>query len=97
MVSSEEVPTADWGYPTAGKSGVALKRDRQRALQLANRHFPEAVLIATEALILQKMRGICFEAGAIAIEGYTPYTFHGFGLLLEIIRGLGEVVGGKKS
>ena len=88
MIDRADVPIPTWGYPSAGKSGSALKSYRQRAIALAKKHFPNAVVIASGGIDSAEEAWAAFESGADALEGYTPYTFHGFGLMLELIRGL---------
>jgi len=64
MVPKGSVPSEDWGYPTAGRSGRFLQTYRQRAVNDMREEFEDY------------------------IEGYTPYTFKGFGLVKEIGKGI---------
>jgi len=88
MTPKENIPTEKWGYPTAGISGKFLSPYRQRAIRAARRAFPDAVIIATGGVDSADEAWQAFSAGANALEGYTPYTFHGFGLLLKLIEGI---------
>lgn len=83
-VPNNQVPSKSWGYPSAGRSGRFLQDYRQRAIADARRTFPSAVIIATGGIDSGQQAWNAFEAGADALEGYTPYTFHGFGLLREM-------------
>jgi len=85
MVPKDKVPSKDWGYPSAGRSGRFLQPYRQQAILSVRRKFPDAVIIAAGGIDSPYQAWSAFEAGADALEGYTPYTFHGFGLLREIV------------
>ncbi|MBI1730405.1 hypothetical protein HY229_05900 [Candidatus Acetothermia bacterium] len=84
----DKIPAPQWGYPTAGRSGRFLQRYRQHAIALTRKHIPSAIILATGGIDSADQAWAAFEAGADALEGYTPYTFNGFGLLLKIARGL---------
>ncbi len=88
MVPKEKVPSEDWGYPSAGRSGRFLQEYRQRAIIDARAAFPNALIIATGGIDSADQAWAAFEAGANALEGYTPYIFGGFGLLLEMAKGV---------
>ena len=88
MVSKEQVPSSGWGYPSAGRSGRFLQKYRQRAITDLRTEFPHAFIIATGGIDSAYQAFLAFEAGADALEGYTPYTFHGFGLLKEMAYGV---------
>jgi len=52
------------------------------------KRFPKAKIIATGGIDSDDQAFAAFESGADLLEGYTPYTFHGFGLLKEMIQGV---------
>ncbi len=88
MVPKEKVPSNSWGYQSAGRSGRFLQNYRQRAVEEARREFPDAFIIATGGIDSGEEAWKTVKSGADALEGYTPYTFHGFALLLDIAEGL---------
>lgn len=88
MVPKETVPAENWKYPSAGRSGKFLQVYRQRAIKDVRREFPKAFIIATGGIDSAEEAMAAFKAGANVLEGYTPYTFHGFGLLHEIALGV---------
>jgi dihydroorotate dehydrogenase len=90
MVPKENVPLKKWGYPSAGRSGRFLQEYRQHAISDARLAFPNAVIIGTGGIDSAEQAWNAFEAGADALEGYTPYTFHGFGLLFEMLSDIRE-------
>jgi dihydroorotate dehydrogenase len=90
QVPKERLPMSEWGYESAGRSGRALQHYRQRAIADVRTNFPEAIIIASGGIESAEQAWMCFEAGAHAIEGYTPYTFYGFGLFSRIAKGLEE-------
>ena len=90
MVPKEKVPTKNWGYPSAGRSGAFLQEYRQRAIRDARKAFPNITIIATGGIDSVEEAWDAFRAGANAIECYTSYTFHGFGLLIKIAHGIRE-------
>jgi dihydroorotate dehydrogenase len=87
-VPREKIPAKSWGYSQGGISGRYLKPYRQKAVSLARREFPSAVIIATGGIDSAEEAWDAFSAGADAIEGYTPYVFSGFGLLTNVLTGL---------
>ncbi len=86
LTSRDRIPAEKWGYPSAGRSGRFLQRFRQRATEAARKNFPASIIIAAGGIESAEQAQISFEAGANALEGYTPYTFWGFGLLLKITQ-----------
>jgi dihydroorotate dehydrogenase len=88
LTPRNRIPMEKWGYPTAGRSGRFLQRYRQRAIELTRKQIPNSIIIATGGIDSAEQAWAAFEAGADALEGYTPYTFSGFGLLLKIAKGL---------
>ncbi len=88
IVPKEKVPSKSWGYQSAGRSGTFLQVYRQRAIKDTRRNFPNAFIFATGGINSAEQAWAAFEAGANALEGYTPYTFKGFGLILEMAEGL---------
>lgn len=88
MVPKDQVPSKAWGYPSAGRSGTFLQEYRQRAVRDTRATFPNAFIIAAGGINSGEQAWSAFEAGADSLEGYTPYTFKGFGLLLEMARGV---------
>ena len=88
MIPKEKVPSNEWGYPSAGRSGRFLKPYRFRAVRAARENFPKAIIFATGGIYDGDDAYHTFRAGADAIEGYTPYTFYGLGLLRNIARGV---------
>ena len=85
MVPKEIVPSKDWGYPSAGRSGTFLQNYRQRALRDARTNFPKAFIFATGGINSGEQAWNALQY-ADAIEGYTPYTFSGFGLIIEMAK-----------
>ncbi len=88
MVKKEDVPSNEWGYPSAGRSGTFLQPYRDRAISDARTAFPGAVIIGTGGINSAEQAWSALNAGADALEGYTPYTFSGFGLLLDMAAGI---------
>ncbi|MBI4020075.1 MAG: hypothetical protein HY367_01975 [Candidatus Aenigmarchaeota archaeon] len=88
MVPKESVPSRNWGYPSAGRSGRFLRPYRQRAIRDARREFPDSLIIATGGIDSAEEAWQAFDAGANLLEGYTPYTFHGLGLLPQMTSGV---------
>ena len=86
QVPREQVPSDRWGYPSAGRGGRFLHEYMERAVRDARRRCPDSLIVATGGIDsgFEAMRA--FEAGADLIEGFTPYTFEGFGLLIRIAR-----------
>ncbi len=87
MVPKEEVPSESWGYPSAGRSGRFLRPYRLRAVKEARQAFPGAIIFATGGI---DDGDDAYETlkYADAVEGFTPYTFHGLGLLRKIMQGV---------
>lgn len=91
MVPKDKIPTANWGYPSAGVSGKFLRDFRQRAIYDARKEFGKNIfIIATGGIDSAEEAFKSFDAGANAIAGYTPYILNGFGLIKKIARGLEE-------
>ncbi len=88
MVPKEQVPSETWGYASAGRSGTHLQQYRQRAIRDTRKFFPASTIIAAGGIDSADQAWEALKAGADALEGYTPYTFHGFGLILEMARGI---------
>ena len=84
----EKISSKKWGYPSAGRSGKFLQSYRDRAVRDAREHFPDSIIIATGGIDSAKEAWSAFLAGANALESYTPYTFNGFGLMLEMAQGI---------
>jgi dihydroorotate dehydrogenase len=85
------VPSSRWGYDAAGRSGRFLRGYRDRVVREARKEFPDAMIVATGGIDSGEEAWRAFGAGADLLEGYTPYTFEGFGLLLKMsaeLRGL---------
>ena len=89
MVPKEKVPSETWGYPSAGRSGTHLQTYRQRALKDARTNFPYAFIFATGGIDSADQAYDALQY-ADAIEGYTPFTFKGFGLIIEMAQGIRE-------
>ncbi|MEK6854768.1 MAG: hypothetical protein AABX73_00940, partial [Nanoarchaeota archaeon] len=83
-VPKKNIPAKEWGYQSAGVSGNFLQHYRQRAIKETREHFPRAFIIAAGGIDSSFQAYLSFKAGANALEGYTPYTFYGFGLIREI-------------
>ncbi|MBI2542734.1 MAG: hypothetical protein HYW24_00925 [Candidatus Aenigmarchaeota archaeon] len=90
MFPKEQIPAKDWGYPSGGRSGRFLKPYRMRAVSETRKAFPNAVIFATGGIYDGNDAYETFKSGATALEGYTPYTFHGLGLLPRIQRRVAE-------
>ncbi len=84
MVPKEQVPSKDWGYPSAGRSGTFLQDYRQRAIKDTRAAFPKAFIAAAGGIDSGEQAWNAFVEGANVLEGYTPYTFKGFGLIIEM-------------
>jgi dihydroorotate dehydrogenase len=87
-VPRAQVPSGHWGYDWAGRSGTFLHPYRDRAIREARKEFPDAFIIATGGIDSGTEAWRCFEAGADLLEGYTPYTFEGFGLVAKVAKEL---------
>ncbi len=88
MVPKEEVPSWKWGYPSAGVSGQALQNNRLMAVEITRQTFPKAIIFATGGIFSAQDAYRTFEAGATALESYTPETFYGFGLVRKKMKGV---------
>lgn len=88
MFKKEEMPVDKWGYPSAGRSGSFLKSYRLRSVKDLREEFPDAIIVATGGIYDGNDAYETFKAGANMIEGYTPYTFYGVGLLKKIESGV---------
>ncbi len=92
LVPKEKIPVKNWGYKSAGRSGRFEQVYRQRAVKSARINFPNSVIIATGGIDSAYQALSAFEAGANAVEGYTPYTFYGFSLLKEICLDIRKII-----
>ncbi len=92
MVPKDQVPSEKWGYSSAGRSGPILKEYRNRAIGDVRREFPDALVIATGGIDSGAGALEAFAAGADLLEGYTAYTFSGFGLLIDIARDMKKLL-----
>ncbi len=88
----EKVPSLNWGYPSAGRSGKYLQEYRQRAIKETRKKYPKAIIIATGGIDSAEQAFSSFDLGADLLEGYTPYTFNGFGLIKEMGKGLEKII-----
>lgn len=88
MVPRAQVPAKSWGYPSAGRSGRFLQEFRDRAVRDARSMFPDSMIIATGGIDSGAEAWKALQAGANLLEGYTPYTFEGLGLLIGIAQEL---------
>lgn len=88
MVPKEQVPSKEWGYPSAGKSGRHLKEYRLRAVSNARETFPGLIIFATGGIFDAADAYDTFRRGANAIEGYTPFTYYGLGLKRKLATGI---------
>lgn len=86
MFPKDQIPVANWGYPSGGRSGRFLHDYRMRAVRDVRQEFREAVIAATGGIYDGDDAYETFEAGATVLEGYTPYIFRGLGLLPQIER-----------
>lgn len=88
MFPKEQIPAPNWGYKSAGRSGSFLKEYRLRSVRDMRAAFPDAVIVATGGINDGDDAYKTFEAGADMLEGYTPYTFYGLGLLRQLEEGV---------
>ena len=88
VVPKDQVPVKQWGYPSAGRSGTFLAPYRMRAVRDTRNAFPEAVIFATGGISDAEDAYDTFAQGANAIEGYTPFTYHGVGLNRQLMAGV---------
>ncbi|MBI4148650.1 hypothetical protein HY490_05140 [Candidatus Woesearchaeota archaeon] len=86
IVSRDHIPCRQWGYPSAGRSGTNLQAYRQRAICDARSIFPKIFIAAAGGINSGNEAWRAIEAGANVLEAYTPFTFHGFGILLDWAR-----------
>lgn len=86
MFPKEQIPVSNWGYPSGGRSGRFLLAYRMRAVRDMHEAFPNAVIVATGGIYDGDDAYETFKAGATMLEGYTPYTFYGLGLLPRMER-----------
>ncbi|MBI2232900.1 MAG: hypothetical protein HYU56_03185 [Candidatus Aenigmarchaeota archaeon] len=86
----DQVPVDGWGYDSAGRSGRFLKPYMLRAVRDTRREFPEAVIVGTGGISGGDDAYDAFKAGATMLEGFSPYTYYGLGLLPRIQRRLHE-------
>ncbi len=84
MHPREQVPHPAWGYKSAGRSGSFLRPYRLRAVRQTREEFPDSLIIATGGIYDGDDAYETFKSGANLLEGYTPYTFYGLGLLRDI-------------
>lgn len=87
MVPKEKVPSKDWGYPSAGRSGPFLRDYRMRAVKGAREAYPDAFIDATGGIHSPEQAWEALQYADV-LKGYTPYTFHGFGLVIEMAEGV---------
>ncbi len=90
MFPKDQIPVSNWGYQSGGRSGRFLKPYRTRAIRDAREAFPSIIIFATGGISGGDDAYETFEAGANAIEGFTPYTFHGLGLLRRQQTGISQ-------
>ncbi|MDE1866046.1 MAG: hypothetical protein KGH94_05425 [Candidatus Micrarchaeota archaeon] len=93
LVAKEDLPDsikASWGYQSAGRSGSFLKTYRLRSVSDIRESFPGSVIVATGGIFTPDDAYFSFRAGANVLEGYTPYTYFGVGLLRKIMDGVSK-------
>ncbi|MDE1822778.1 MAG: hypothetical protein KGH50_00440 [Candidatus Micrarchaeota archaeon] len=88
MFPKESIHAKEWGYPSGGRSGKFLKHYMLRAVRDMRIAFPGITIVATGGIHTGKDAYEAFSNGANMVEGYTPYTFYGLGLLMEIEKGV---------
>lgn len=88
MVQKYQVPSAKWGYPSAGRSGKFLRPYRLRSVGDARNVFPDAIIFGTGGISDGSDAYNTFKYGADAVEGYTPFTYHGLGLNRKLMEGV---------
>ncbi|MDE1860131.1 MAG: hypothetical protein KGH72_00250 [Candidatus Micrarchaeota archaeon] len=86
----EQVPAPNWGYKSAGRSGKFLRPYRLRSVKDIRSAFPDSVIVAAGGIFDGDDAYATFKAGANMLEGYTPYTFYGLGLLKQIENGVAQ-------
>jgi dihydroorotate dehydrogenase len=77
-----------WRYSSAGRSGEFLREYRLRSIRDIRRAFPDSVIIGTGGISDGEDAYQTFRAGANMVEGYTPYTYSGPGLVRHIMNGV---------
>lgn len=87
MVPKDKIPMQNWGYASAGKSGAFLQPYRQKALQSLRSAFPRSFIIAAGGINKSDEAWKALQY-ANALEGYSPYTFNGFGIIREMCSGI---------
>jgi len=90
MVPKESVPSKDWGYKSAGRSGRFLAPYRRAAVRESRQAFPGSIIFATGGITHPADAYDTLLAGADALEGYTPYTYHGLGLARRLMQGVSD-------
>jgi dihydroorotate dehydrogenase len=83
MVPKEQVPSEEWGYASAGRSGASLKPYRMRMVRDTLKAFPDAVVFACGGIFDGDDAYETFRAGATTVESYTSETFYGPGLKMQ--------------
>lgn len=86
MFPKDQIPVRTWGYPSGGRSGRFLQPYIMRSVRDYRKAFPNAVIVATGGIFDGDNAYETFKAGATMLEGYTPYAFHGLGLLPKMER-----------
>lgn len=86
----EQIPAPNWGYKSAGRSGIFLRPYRLRSVKDLREAFPDAIIVATGGIYDGDDAYETFKIGADMLEGYTPYTFYGLGLLAKIEKRVAE-------
>lgn len=79
-------PIPNWKHGAAGKSGTPLQPYRDRFITDARKAFPSAIIFAAGGIDSGSEAYMCFELGADAVTGYTPYTKKGIGLLRKEMK-----------
>lgn len=90
MFPKEQIPAPNWGYKSGGRSGKFLQPYRMRSVKDMRKAFPDAVIVAAGGIYDGNDAYATFEAGANMLEGYTPYTYYGVGLLKQIQIGVAK-------
>ncbi len=90
-----ESVNANWGYPSAGRSGKFLQSYRTRSIKDVRKEFPNSVIVATGGIYTANDALDSFVHGANMLEGLTPYTYFGTGLVREMMHGVSRKL--KKS
>ncbi len=89
-VPKSQVPSKNWGHPSAGRSGKSLRPYRLRAVINAREAFPDAMIFAAGGISDGKDAYETFIYGADAIEGYTPFAYNGPGLSRKLMQGVSK-------